>query len=53
MYGKMLLHKLQPKMLFSNQIAKFFDQQHLWKESIIIFEVLYGDSNKDSIRTRS
>ena len=30
-------------MVSSNEIARFFDYQYLWKESIDIFEFLYGD----------
>ena len=30
-------------MFSSNQIAIFFGQQYLWKESIDIFDFLYGE----------
>lgn len=35
MSGKILVHKLWAKMLFSNHIARFFDRQYLLKESFI------------------
>ena len=39
MSGKNVVLHLWPKMLSANQIAVFFDDQYLWKESsdIIVF----------------
>ena len=40
---KILLHKLQAKMLSSNKIAGFFNRQYLKKECINALEFLYDD----------
>ena len=41
--GKILLRKLNAKVLSSNQIAGFFDYKHLWKDwiNISIFLIFY------------
>ena len=40
--GEILVRKLQVKMLSSNYIARFFDHQCIWKESIDILDFLHG-----------
>ena len=50
---KILVLKLQAKMLSSNQIARFFDHQYLWKESISILEFLYECSHQGKVASEA
>ena len=36
--GKILIHKLQAKMLLLNQMTRLFDHQYVWKELIDILD---------------
>ena len=45
--GKILLRKLQAKMLSPNQIEGFFDHQYLWKETINFLDFLHRDSYQE------
>ena len=38
-------------MLSSNQIARLFDDQYLWKERINILDFLHGDTHHRKVAT--
>ena len=46
---KILVHKVQDKILSSNQIAGFFDHQYHWKELINILDFLYGGIHQGKV----
>lgn len=46
---KILVHKLFVKMFLSNHIARFFDHQFLWKESIYNSDFLHGGNYQGKV----
>ena len=48
----MLVHRLEAKMVSSNQNARLFDHQYLWKESIIL-NFLHGGSHWRRLATET